>query len=146
LESKETFESFYVKKLGTRLLFNLTRSKTIEKLFIDKLKNECGNVFVAKAEEIYTEIDNSAVNLQYIDQDDENIKVSKINFSLFILSSISWSVNKILTGKLTSLIDNYNQIIDNAYRKKNQGKIIKFHLPYCSAEIEYTIGNKVRDT
>jgi len=122
------------------LLFNLTRSKNLEKFFIEKLKNECGNVFVAKAEDIYTEIENSGLNSQYVDQ---SLLEPKLTFNLFILSSMSWNVNKVVTGKVPQNIQNYHLSIEKAYKIKNQGKILHYHLPFCSAEIEYKIGNKV---
>ncbi len=62
---------------------------------------------------------------------------------LFILSSNSWPVNKVITGNFPVLLSNQHEDIENAYKQKNQGKVLKYHLPYCSAEIEFKIGSKV---
>jgi cullin-4 len=54
------FETFFIRRLATRLLYKLTSSKKGEKYLVEKLRTECGSAFVNKSEEMIGDIETSS--------------------------------------------------------------------------------------
>jgi cullin-4 len=48
--AKDTFEEFYQRGLCRRLLLNKSASYESEKMMIQKLKTECGDIFIQRVE------------------------------------------------------------------------------------------------
>ena len=46
------FEHFFIKRLAISCLYNLNVSEELQNYLIEQLKNECGNFFVSKSEEM----------------------------------------------------------------------------------------------
>jgi cullin-4 len=137
IDAKDMFESFFIKRLANRLLYNLTSTTNGEKYLIEKLRSECGNVFVTKSEEMLSDIKTSAdltLNTE--------INFSQIKFNFYVLSTNSWPVNKIVTGHVSDDINCLHKEFLTQNKSKFGGKALKWHLPYCSGEIKYFINNK----
>lgn len=138
LEAKDMFEGFFIKRLSYRLLYSLTNYKEGETYLIEKLKSECGSVFVTKSEEMIQDIESSiesTVNFH-------GNKFDHIECNFYVLSSNSWPLNSkihegIISNKICELHKNYNDY----YNSKNARKVLKWHLPYCTAELKFKIKN-----
>lgn len=138
LDAKDMFEGFFIKRLSYRLLYSLTNYKEGEAYLIEKLKSECGSVFVTKSEEMIQDIESSIEStLNFHGNKYENIEC---NF--YVLSSNSWPLNSkihegFISNKICELQKNYNDY----YNSKNARKVLKWHLPYCTAELSYKSKN-----
>ena len=137
------FETFYIRKLSTRLLYKLTSSKKGEKYLIEKLRTECGSAFVNKSEEMLTDIEISnelTVNFTSVNFYLNKIYINeKVKFNFHALSALSWPIQKIVNGNF-SHIPNIERLNDNFitfFKSKNAGRTLNWHLPYCSAELNF---------
>jgi hypothetical protein len=131
LDAKDMFEQFYIRKLSARLLYNLTNSKFGEYHLIERLKNECGVVFVNKAEEM--------INDMNISQElTVNTKINtKWDYNFYILSSNSWPVSTLIKGFVSQDIENLHQKFKELNANSFTNKNLNYHLPYCNAELIY---------
>ena len=143
IENKDMFEHFFIKNLATTCLYNLNVSEELQNYLIEQLKNECGNFFVSKSEEMISDVKLSKeLNDKFIQQSDL-LKDNNIIFNFSIYSNYSWPINKIIVGNINDNITSIQNEFYNFYKKKNPGKTVKWHLPYCSSEIEFNgIENK----
>lgn len=138
LDAKDMFEGFFIKRLSYRLLYSLTNYKEGETYLIEKLKSECGSVFVTKSDEMIQDIESSIEStLNFHENKSENIE-----YNFYVLSSNSWPLNSkihegFISNKICELQKNYNDY----YNSKNTRKVLKWHLPYCTAEINYKTKN-----
>jgi hypothetical protein len=131
LDAKDMFEQFYIRKLSARLLYNLTNSKKGEHHLIERLKHECGVVFVTKAEEMINDM-NISQELTL------GTKLSgKIGYNFYILSSNSWPVSKIIKGFISPEIEQLHNRFVELNSSSFTNKTLAWHLPYCTAEIIY---------
>jgi hypothetical protein len=138
LDAKDMFESFHIKRLGNRLLYNLTNSTKGEKYLMEKLRSQCGNVFVTKSEEMLSDIENSMEMTL-------NCKLeTPVNFNVnfYVLSTYAWPINKIVSGLVNDSIFNLQNDFKNFYKSKFAGKALNWHLPWCSGDLSYQINNK----
>lgn len=135
LDAKDMFEQFFIKKLANRLLYSLTSSTKGEKYLIEKLRSECGSVFVTKSEEMLMDIENSHdLTLNFKNE------INKIETNFYVLSTYSWPVTKVITGVITPEVTQMEKNFTLYYKNKNAGKALNWHLPYCSGELSYNIG------
>ena len=143
IENKDMFEHFFIKRLATTCLYNLNVSEELQNYLIEQLKNECGHFFVSKSEEMISDVKLSKeLNDKFIQQSDL-LKDNNIIFNFSIYSNYSWPINKIIVGNINDNITSIQNEFYNFYKKKNPGKTVKWHLPYCSSEIEFNgIENK----
>ena len=138
LDAKDMFEGFFIKRLSYRLLYSLTNYKEGETYLIEKLKSECGSVFVTKSEEMIQDIESSiesTVNFH------EN-KFDHLECNFYVLSSNSWPLNsKIHEGFISNKICELQKNFNDYYNSKNARKVLKWHLPYCTAELNLKTKN-----
>ncbi len=133
LDSKDMFETFYIKKLSSRLLYSLTNSKNGEHHLIERLKHECGVVFVNKAEDMINDINLSQdLTLNFKSN-------SKINSNFYVLSSFSWPVQKIIPGFVSNQIESLHNTFKQSNANRFPGKVLTWHLPYCSADLYFSL-------
>lgn len=138
LDAKDMFEGFFIKKLSYRLLYNLSSFKEGETYLIEKLKTECGSVFVTKAEEMIQDIEASIESTLNFHGE----KFDNIECNFYVLSSNSWPLNSkihegFISNKICELQKNYNDY----YNSKNSRKVLKWHLPFCTAELNFKLKN-----
>lgn len=140
LDAKDMFEGFFIKKLSYRLLYNLSNFKEGEAYLIEKLKCECGSVFVTKSEEMINDIESSIEStFNFNKKNNQNIE-----YNFYVLSSASWPLStKIhegyISNKITELQNNYSLF----YKEKNSRKALRWHLPFCTAELFYKQKNLI---
>lgn len=135
LDAKDMFEGFHIKRLSYRLLYSLTNYKEGEAFLIEKLKNECGAVFVTKSEEMIQDIENSIESTLNFHAKNPT---SSVEYNFYVLSSNSWPLNtKAYEGFISNRICELQKNYSDFYNSKNSRKVLKWHLPFCTAELCY---------
>ena len=141
IESKDIFENFFIKKLANRCLDNSNYDEKYQNYLIEELKKECGTFFVSKSQEMLSDVNLSKeMNLDYHNKKNKNKNNDNITF--YVFSNYSWPIEKLLPGNINKFIENSNKDFEEYYKIKNAGKSLTWHLPYCSAEIEFEVNNK----
>ena len=138
IENKDLFENFFIKKLCIRCLFNLNKSEEAQNYLIEELKNECGPYFVSKSQEMISDIQASKEMSQLFNKEEKNNFYIPINY--FVLSNYTWPIDKLIKGEIKNFdIGICEKKFFEFYHKKNSGKSLFWHLPYCFGEIEMEI-------
>ena len=140
IENKDLFENFFIKKLCIRCLFNLNKSEEAQNYLIEQLKNECGPYFISKSQEMISDVKASIEMSNTYNKEDNNISNIPINY--FVLSNYTWPIDKLIKGEINNFdMGEYGKKFFEFYHKKNGGKSLFWHLPYCFGELEMTIPN-----
>ena len=141
IENKDLYENFFIKKLCIRCLFNLNKSEEAQNYLIEQLKNECGPYFVSKSQEMISDIKASQEMTPLFNKEnnkDKNGLYLPINY--FVLSNYTWPIDKLVKGEIPDFrIGDYQKKFFEFYHKKNSGKSLFWHLPYCFGEVEMEI-------
>ena len=139
--NKDLFENCFIKKLCVRCLFDLNKSEEAQNYLIEQLKKECGPYFVSKSQEMISnvkasqEMSQSFNDLQKKEKENNNDINIPINY--FVLSNYTWPIDKLISGEIQNFdINKKEKKFFEFYRKKNSGKSLFWHLPYCFGEIE----------
>jgi len=135
IENKDLFENFFIKKLCIRCLFDLNKSEEAQNYLIEQLKNECGPYFVSKSQEMISDVKASQEMSQLFNKDNENQFYIPVNY--FVLSNYTWPIDKLIKGEIANFeIGGQEKKFFDFYHKKNSGKSLFWHLPYCFGEME----------
>lgn len=138
IENKDLFENFFIKKLCLRCLFNLNKSEEAQNYLIEQLKNECGPYFVSKSQEMISDVKASQEMSQLFNKDNDNQFYIPVNY--FVLSNYTWPIDKLIKGEINNFdIEAQQKKFFDFYHKKNSGKSLFWHLPYCFGEVEMEI-------
>ena len=138
IENKDLYENYFIKKLCIRCLFNLNKSEEAQNYLIEQLKNECGPYFVSKSQEMISDVKASQEMTQLFNKEDKNNFYIPINY--FVLSNYTWPIDKLIKGEIPNFdIGTKEKTFFEFYHKKNSGKSLFWHLPYCFGEIEMEI-------
>ena len=133
--NKDLFENFFIKKLCIRCLFNLNKSEEAQNYLIEQLKKECGPYFVSKSQEMISDVKASQEMSQLFNEKEKNEIDIPINY--FILSNYTWPIDKLVSGEINNFdIGKTEKKFFDFYHKKNSGKSLFWHLPFCFGEIE----------
>ncbi len=134
IENKDMFEGFYIKRLSLRLLYGLTNEKEGENYLLEKFKTECGSVFTTKAEEMIKDIEDSIeLTKNFHGENKQNLR-----YNFYVLSSNSWPLNtKIHEGFISKKVCDLQKEYTDYYNSKNSRKVLKWHLPFCTADIYF---------
>ena len=138
--NKDLFENFFIKKLCIRCLFNLNKSEEAQNYLIEQLKEECGPYFVSKSQEMISDVKASQEMSQLFNEKEKTDINIPINY--FVLSNYTWPIDTLISGE----INNFDLKLTQKkflefYRKKNSGKSLFWHLPYCFGEIEMSLND-----
>ena len=140
--NKDLFENRFIKKLCVRCLFDLNKSEEAQNYLIEQLKKECGPYFVSKSQEMISdvkasqEMSQSFNDLQKKEKENNNNDIN-IPINYFVLSNYTWPIDKLISGEIQNFdINKKEKKFFEFYRKKNSGKSLFWHLPYCFGEIE----------
>ncbi|CDW72810.1 cullin-4b isoform 2 [Stylonychia lemnae] len=141
LHSKDTFEAFFTKYLSERLIKRKSESWDEEKEFISKLKNECGNLFTQRVEQMFVDIQNSG-NLTKEFLDMKKNKDLPLGMEFFVLSSNSWPISKaqnsfILPKQISDITQNYLEYYKNLFK----GRTLNWSIDYCSSLVKGNFEN-----
>ena len=139
--NKDLFENCFIKKLCVRCLFDLNKSEEAQNYLIEQLKKECGPYFVSKSQEMISDVKASQEMSQSFNdlqkKEKENNNDINIPINYFVLSNYTWPIDKLISGKIQNFdINKKEKKFFEFYRKKNSGKSLFWHLPYCFGEIE----------
>ena len=141
---KDLFENCFIKKLCIRCLFDLNKSEEAQNYLIEQLKKECGPYFVSKSQEMISDVKASKEMSHLFNEsqtkekkDDNDINIP-INY--FVLSNYTWPIDKLISGEINNFdISKKEKKFFEFYHKKNSGKSLFWHLPYCFGEVEMKI-------
>jgi cullin 1 len=140
IENKDLFENFFIKKLCIRCLFDLNKSEEAQNYLIEQLKNECGPYFVSKSQEMISDVKASQEMSQLFNKESENQFYIPVNY--FVLSNYTWPIDKLIKGEIANFeIGGQEKKFFDFYHKKNSGKSLFWHLPYCFGEMEMQIAD-----
>ena len=139
--NKDLFENCFIKKLCVRCLFDLNKSEEAQNYLIEQLKKECGPYFVSKSQEMISDVKASQEMSQSFNdlqkKEKENNNDINIPINYFVLSNYTWPIDKLISGEIQNFdINKKEKKFFEFYRKKNSGKSLFWHLPYCFGEIE----------
>ena len=139
--NKDLFETCFIKKLCVRCLFNLNKSEEAQNYLIEQLKKECGPYFVSKSQEMISDVKASQEMSQSFNdlqkKEKENNNDINIPINYFVLSNYTWPIDKLVSGEINNFnIGKTEKKFFDFYHKKNSGKSLFWHLPYCFGELE----------
>ena len=67
----------------------------------------------------------------------KNENIINIPINYFVLSNYTWPIDKLIGGEINNFdINKYEKKFFDFYHKKNSGKSLFWHLPYCFGEVE----------
>ena len=144
--NKDLFQNFFIKKLCIRCLFNLNKSEEAQNYLIEQLKKECGPYFVSKSQEMISDVKASQEMSQLFKEKKgkEKDKEEDINIPInyFVLSNYTWPIDKLVSGEICNFdIGKSQKKFFEFYHKKNSGKSLFWHLPFCFGEIEMDLND-----
>ena len=142
IENKDMFEHFFIKRLANTCLYNLNISEELQNYLIEQLKYECGNFFVSKSQEMISDVKLSEELNTLFNSNNQNLQKQKIKYNFYVYSNYSWPIDTIISGNINNDISFMQKEFYNFYKNKNSGKTLKWHLPYCSSEIEFLSNDK----
>ena len=147
LQSKDIFEAFFKRYLAKRLLLQRSASIDLERLFISKLKTECGTGYTAKMEGMFKDMDLSReVMLQYTQKNLSKPKTDQdIDIDVQILTTGYWPVYKQLENlQLHSTLQEPLSTFESYYKDKYQGRRIiwQHSLGNCNVKAHFPHGTK----
>ena len=144
--NKDLFQNFFIKKLCIRCLFNLNKSEEAQNYLIEQLKKECGPYFVSKSQEMISDVKASQEMSQLFNEkkgkDKDKEEDIKIPINYFVLSNYTWPIDKLVSGEICNFdIGKSQKKFFEFYHKKNSGKSLFWHLPFCFGEIEMDLND-----
>ena len=144
--NKDLFQNFFIKKLCIRCLFNLNKSEEAQNYLIEQLKKECGPYFVSKSQEMISDVKASQEMSQLFNEkkgkDKDKEEDINIPINYFVLSNYTWPIDKLVSGEICNFdIGKSQKKFFEFYHKKNSGKSLFWHLPFCFGEIEMDLND-----
>ncbi|EGR33136.1 hypothetical protein IMG5_060860 [Ichthyophthirius multifiliis] len=143
LPAKDVFEAFYNKRLARRLLQNQSYSNDLEKHVIERLKQECGEQYTIKAEEILKDVNNSkSLNKEFQDflQTKYTELNQKIGFQISVLSSASWPIKNTPLPQLPQPFSYFQNEFKIFYLLKHKGVFLNWQHETSNCEISGIYG------
>eukprot|EP01132_Coremiostelium_polycephalum_P011565 gene11565-14165_t len=145
VDDKDVFQKFYSKMLSRRLINGTSVSDDIERFMITGLKQACGFEYTSKFQRMFTDITLSTETNEdfksYLTKN--NISIGKIDFSILVLTSGSWSLHSqtssfIVPQELTICISAFQQY----YQNQHQGRKLNWLHHLCKAEVKTNFTKK----
>ncbi|KAF2072212.1 hypothetical protein CYY_006478 [Polysphondylium violaceum] len=148
VDDKDVFQKFYSKMLSRRLINGTSVSDDIEKLMITGLKQACGFEYTSKFTRMFTDITLSTETNERFKThlQTNNISIGKIDFSILVLTSGSWSLHSqtssfIVPQELTVCISAFQSY----YQNHHQGRKLNWLHHLCKAEVKSFFAKKTYD-
>ncbi|CAF3598105.1 unnamed protein product [Rotaria socialis] len=144
MHEKDVFVNVYSKLLAKRLINKINISNDHEQLMISTIATTCGFGFAYKMKQMCQNIEISETILVKYNQYCENQQVDhKINFSVMILNSNTWSFstpsNIILPNKLETILNNFNMF----YKNLHNGRKLTWLHQHSKGELQTFFTQKV---
>jgi len=135
ISDKDVFENFYRHYLSKRLLQNRSQSEDAEKLFITKLKTECGSHFTSKLEGMINDMQLSkSSNEEYQKAEERNIEVS-------VLTEAFWPTEQVTPMLLPQEVSYEAERFRRFYLAKHNGRRLTWKTSMGTAEVRAMLGD-----
>eukprot|EP00299_Pterocystis_sp_00344_P010041 c4406_g1_i2.p1 GENE.c4406_g1_i2~~c4406_g1_i2.p1 ORF type:complete len:770 (-),score=170.75 c4406_g1_i2:36-2345(-) len=141
LQAKDVFEAFYKKDLAKRLIMQRYASIDAENSMISKLKTECGNIYTAKLEGMFKDIELSQDIMQSFNDNKLRSQIDKeIAIDVKILATNCWPSYPPTTIDLPQELARFQDIFTQFYVEKHKGRCLKWqhHLGSCLLQADFT--------
>lgn len=114
VRDKDLFERYYKQHLAKRLLSGRNFSEDIERIFIEKLKSECGYQFTSKLEVMFTDIRTSAEEVEAFRNAMEGVQSdwNGIEFQVNVLTTGCWPIRNQPCARLPVEMQHCCQVMD----------------------------------
>lgn len=131
LQAKDVFKAFYEKDLGRRLLLGRAASLDREKLFVKKLRAECGPAYTSRMESMFRELELSKATFSNFKQDPDAaaaVAATGVQFECRVLAAGIWPVpaptgpEPVLPPVMVALQQAYKEF----YEKLQKGRILQW--------------------
>ena len=139
LNSKDVFALDANKKMSDRLIKKKTISINNEKLFISKLKQEQGPIYVSKMTQMINDLDKNKKEIDLYKSMPHRGIPNGIRFNVQIISQSAWEINKSCMEKIEipKFLNYCIEDFSNYYLGKHNGQKLIWCLNLSIIEIEY---------
>eukprot|EP01084_Bolivina_argentea_P099562 178960_1 len=154
LSSKDTFDAFYKRELGKRLLLGRSASFDLEMSMIAKLKAECGPSFTNKLEGMFMDIEltrsltkDYQEHLDEHKSDDSHFRVSasrNVDVSVQVLTTGYWPAYVPVESHLPAIMSDHTECFNSFYCEKYHGRRLSWQaeLGHCVLKVNFPKGRK----
>ncbi len=154
LSSKDTFDAFYKRELGKRLLLGRSVSFDLEMSMIAKLKAECGPSFTNKLEGMFMDIElTRGLTKEYQEHLDGNksnehhFRVSasrNVDVYVQVLATGYWPAYVPVESHLPVVMSDHTECFNSFYCEKYQGRRLSWQpeLGHCILTVNFPRGRK----
>ncbi|KAK4196518.1 Cullin family-domain-containing protein [Triangularia verruculosa] len=147
IDGKDTFEAFYKKDLGRRLLMGRSASQDAERSMISKLKGECGANFTHNLEQMFKDQELSKDEMaSYKTWLAGTGKTTKggVDLTVNILSAAAWPSYNDVKMTLPKEVLEQTTSFDAYYQAKHTGRKLtwKHNLAHCVIKARFDRGPK----
>ncbi|XP_059542978.1 cullin-1-like [Myotis daubentonii] len=122
IEDKDVFQKFYAKMLAKRLVHQSSASDDAEASMISKLKQDCGFEYTSKLQRMFQDIGVSKDLNEQFKEHLTNSEPLDLDFSLQVLSSVSWPFQQSCTFTLPSELERSYQRFTAFYASRHSGR------------------------
>eukprot|EP00871_Galdieria_phlegrea_P002503 jgi/Galph1/3253/GphlegSOOS_G1926.1 len=137
LRDKDVFERYYKQHLAKRLLFGKNFSEDIERIFIEKLKSECGYQFTSKLEGMFTDMKTSAEEVEAfhaaMEHSMENL--GGIDFQVTVLTTGYWPIRNQPNVRIPPEMALCCQAFERVYMTRHSGRRLSWQAQMGSVEL-----------
>ncbi|KAF0720946.1 cullin-4B [Aphis craccivora] len=144
---KDIFKAFYKKDLAKRLLFRKSASVDAEKSMLSKLKQECGEWYTSKLENMFKDMKISkGINVaykQYLTHF-KDTQLNVIDMTVNILTMGHWPTYTVTEVAMPNEIIEYQDHFNKFYLAKYRGRKLQWqpNLGHCVLRSQFKLGNK----
>jgi cullin 3 len=142
LRSKDVFEAYYRFHLGRRVLSSSSFDMEIERDFMNRLRQECGQSYVAKIEAMLNDVDNSR-ELVSSWRAETRAEICDFFHQPLILSTSVWSHVKLVNPRLVlpGIMRESLEVFASFYSSKFAGRKLTWVHSQGSAEVKHISAN-----
>ncbi|KAK0673793.1 Cullin family-domain-containing protein [Cercophora samala] len=147
IDGKDTFEAFYKKDLGRRLLMGRSASQDAERSMITKLKGECGANFTHNLEQMFKDQelskDEMASYKTWLAGTGKSTK-GGVDLSVKVLSHAAWPTYNDVKVTLPKEVVEQTTSFETYYQAKHTGRKLtwKHNLAHCVIKARFDRGPK----
>lgn len=142
LNEKDAFQRYYQVHLTKRLLYTKAGSSDAERLFLAKMKMDCGYMYTQKMEVMFSDMkiseDSTSTFKERVNR--QGVDMYGIDLSVCVLTNMSWPISASAPVELPSTvkqcIDRYQQF----YYEKHEGRKLTWQGELGSADMRGRFG------
>jgi cullin 3 len=134
VRDKDLFERYYKQHLAKRLLSGRNFSEDVERMFIEKLKSECGYQFTSKLEVMFTDIRTSAEEVEAF-RNAVSSDWNGIEFQVNVLTTGCWPIKNQPSARLCSEMQQCCQAFEKVYFARHSGRLLSWQTSLGNVEL-----------